>query len=74
VGLRDRINLTSNPIAASILVAAVWVGLSSLFGAVGIIDLVVAVVLVFAGVTRQRAKKAKLEQGDDKRGIYGPPS
>ncbi len=58
VGLRDRISITPNPIAASILVAAVWVGFSALFGGVGIIDLIVAAVLVFGGVTRQRSRAA----------------
>jgi hypothetical protein len=73
VGIRDRVNIAANPIAASVLVAAVWVGISALFGGVGSIDLVVAAVLIFGGITRQRARKAKL-QDDDERGIYGPPS
>jgi len=73
VGLRDRIGFTPRPIAASIVVAAVWVGLSALVGRVGVIDLVVAAVLILSGVTRQRAGKAK-PANDDERGIYGPPS
>jgi hypothetical protein len=73
VGLRDRLSIMSNPIAASILVAAVWVGISALFGGVGSIDLLVAAVLIIGGITRQRGRKARLRD-DDKRGIYGPPS
>ena len=73
MGLRDRIGFTPNPIAASIVVAAVWVGISALVGGVGVIDLVVAAVLIFGGVTRQRARRAKPADNDE-RGIYGPPS
>jgi len=68
--VRDRINLPRGPLAGSILVAAVWVGLSLGFGNFTVLDLVVAAVIVVGGVIRQRAKKPKADKPHD--GIYGP--
>jgi len=68
--LRDRITLPRGPLAGSILVAAVWVGLSLGFGSFTVLDLVVAAVIVVGGVIRQRAKKPKAGEPHD--GIYGP--
>jgi hypothetical protein len=70
--LRDRINLPRGPLAGSILVAAVWVGLSLVFGNFTVIDLVVAAAIIGGGFLRQRTKKPKPDEAD--RGIYGPPS
>jgi hypothetical protein len=70
--LRDRINLPRGPLAGSVLVAAVWVGLSLVFGNFTVIDLVVAAAIIGGGFLRQRTKKPKADEAD--RGIYGPPS
>jgi ABC-type cobalamin transport system permease subunit len=73
VGLRDRFTVTSNPVVAAVLVAALWIGVSAILGGVGFVDLVVAAVLIVGGLARQRSRKSKLEKDDGSHGIYGPP-
>jgi hypothetical protein len=72
MGLRDRIDLPRGPLAGSILVAVVWVGLSLVFGSLTVLDLVVVAFLVAGGFARQRTKRPKPDPPN--RGIYGPPS
>jgi len=69
---RDRIILPRGPLAGSILVGAVWVGLSLVFGNFTVLDLVVAAAVIGGGFLRQPTRKPTPEEAN--RGIYGPPS
>jgi len=69
VALRDRF-VDNRDVVSAVGIAAVWLGLSAVFGGIGVIDWIVAAVLVVGGVLRRQTKP---RNANPQRGIYGPP-
>jgi hypothetical protein len=70
MALRDRFE-DNRGVLTSVAVAGAWVGLSAAFGTLGVLDWIVAAVLVGGGVLRRQTKPKP--DGGTTSGIYGPP-